>query len=178
MNFPIFSKKKHFWTYLELLLLSINRFRDAFYEKFTKFRYFWKNLGLPFQKVQKIIIIEIFPTVIPFQKLSSKELLGIAIVKSIKFFLEKPHVIFQKAPTFELFQIFEAKNPFGSHCKENSPEWAILNKSMVFFRNTHLHFRKTLILELFEISWAVILHEPQARKKMPRLPFLRKLKFY
>ena len=104
--------------------------------------------------------------------------LGLAIVKGIKYFLEKTHVIFQKAPTFELFQISEAIITLGSHCRKNSPEWAILKKGMIFFGNTHLHFQKTQILEHFEIFWAVILQEPQAREKMPRLPSLRKLNFF
>ena len=38
---PFFWKKRHFWTFWELL--SNNRFRDAFYEKFAEFSVFLKK---------------------------------------------------------------------------------------------------------------------------------------
>ena len=135
-----FFQKKLFWTYLELL--SINKFRDAFYEKFAKFRYFWKNQGMPFQKVQKIIILEIFQTSIPFETLSPKVLVGIAIMKSITYFLENIHGSFQKAPTFELFQFSEAIRPFETHSGKFSPEWAISKKIWAFFSETPIYISK------------------------------------
>ena len=53
---------------------------------------------------------------------------------------------------------------------------AIFKKFKQFFKTTNLLPRKSQAVEHFQFSWAIIIFETQAGRKMPRLPILEKIK--
>ena len=114
---------------------------------FKKIKFFFPTLNhLLFKKIQPFDIFEIFQTLKPCEKLSSKKLLGTAFEKSIKYFLEKTHIIFQEAPTFEFFHS-EARRPFETLSIEFCQEGRLLSNRRFSLKNTNLHSPK------ISISW-------------------------
>ena len=120
LNHTFFSEKKLFWAFWEFL--SNNKSGDAFFKtsagvsdfrKQSRFFSEKKPSSFPiFKNIQNLNIFQIFYTLIPFETHSSKELLGIAILKRTTYFLEKTHLIFQNSTNFWTFSNFWSNSIF------------------------------------------------------------------
>ena len=89
-------------------------------------------------------------------------------------FSKQPYLFFQGNPKFDFFGKCCATKSIETKSIEILPKSAIFKKYRQFFQINHLLSRKSPAVERFQFSWAIILFEAQARRKMPRLPILEK----